>query len=63
MTKPLITKAQINELAEKLDDACLGKTPFTCADGTSSDRLATQLHNVIHDFFNVLRTDPTDQSP
>jgi len=53
MTKPLITKAQINELIEKLDDACLGKTPFTCADGTSSDRLATQLHNTIHDFFDV----------
>ncbi len=53
MTKPLITPAQINELIEKLDDACLGKTPFTCADGTSSDRLATQLHNTIHDFFDV----------
>ena len=53
MTKPFITKAQINELIEKLDDACLGKTPFTCADGTSSDRLATQLHNTIHDFFDV----------
>lgn len=50
MTKPLITKAQINGLIEKLDDACLGKTPFTCADSTSSDRLATQLHNVIHDY-------------
>ena len=53
MTKPLITKAQINELGEKLDDACLGKTPFTCADGTSSDRLATQLLNIIYYFFNV----------
>jgi len=53
MTKPLITKAQINELIEKLDDACLGKTPFTCADGTCSDRLFTQLDNVIYDFFNV----------
>ena len=53
MTKPFITKAQINELQVKLDDACLGKTPFTCADGTSSDRLFTHLFNILYDFFQV----------
>ena len=61
MTKPFITKAHINELAEKLDDACIGKTPFTCADGTSSDRLATELHDVIHDFFSVRSIETEDE--
>ena len=53
MTKPRITPAQFRELIEKLDDACLGKTPFTCADGTCSDRLFTQLDNIIYDFFDM----------
>jgi hypothetical protein len=53
MTKPRITQAQFRELIEKLDDACLGKTPFTCADGTCSDRLFTQLDNIIYDFFDM----------
>lgn len=61
MTKPIITKAQINELKEKLDDACLGKTPFTCADGTCSDRLFTQLGNILHDFFSVRSIETEDE--
>lgn len=57
MTKPSATTAQINALIEKLDDACLGKTPFTCADGTCSDRLFTQQTNIIHDFFTYSKED------
>ena len=57
MTKPSATTAQINALIEKLDDACLGKTPFTCADGTCSDRLFTQQTNIIHDFFTYTKED------
>ena len=53
MTKPRITQAQFRELIEKLDDACLGKTPFTCADGTCSDRLFTRLGDIIYDFFDM----------
>lgn len=57
MTKPSATTAQINALIEKLDDACLGKTPFTCADGTCSDRLFTQQANIIRDFFTNSKED------
>ena len=53
--KPSITQAQLVRLCEQLDDACLGKTPFHCADGTSSDRLFTTLSNVITDYFTIVK--------
>ena len=53
--KPSITQAQLVRLCEQLDGACLGKTPFQCADGTSSDRLFTTLSNVINDYFTVVK--------
>jgi len=53
--KPSITQAQLMRLCEQLDDACLGKTPFHCADGTCSDRLFTTLSNVITDYFTIVK--------
>ena len=53
--KPSITQAQLVRLCEQLDGACLGKTPFQCADGTSSDRLFTTLSNVITDYFTIVK--------
>ena len=53
--KPSITHSQLNELILRLDDCCPGSTPFVCADGTSSDRLFTEIFNVIEEFFNIIK--------
>ncbi len=54
MNKPNITVKQLNRLDELIDDACLGKTPFVCADGECSDRLFTRLRHVMWGYFNVV---------
>jgi len=52
--KPSITYSQLNELINRIDDSCVGRTPFVCADGATSDRLFTQLFNVIRSSFNII---------
>ena len=54
MKKPTITVKQLNRLDELIDDACLGKTPFVCADGQCSDRFMERLGCVIWGYFNVV---------
>ena len=51
--KPSITTSQFNQLIFQVDDSCVGRTPFVCADGTSSDRLFTEIFNVIEEFFDI----------
>jgi len=52
--KPSITCSQFNQLIFKIDDSCVGKTPFVCCDGTSSDHLFTELFNAIEEFFDII---------
>jgi len=52
--KPSITCSQLNQLIFRVDDSCVGRTPFVCADGTSSDRLLTELFNAIEEFFDIV---------
>ena len=54
MKKPTITVKQFNYLMELLDDDCLGKTPFRCADGECSDRFFTRQHHIMWGYFNVV---------
>tara|TARA_B100001175_G_C18963779_1_gene381877 strand:- start:273 stop:446 length:174 start_codon:yes stop_codon:yes gene_type:complete len=54
MNKPNITVKQFNYLMELLDDDCLGKTPFHCADGECSDRFFTRQHHIMWGYFNVV---------
>ena len=53
--KPKITLKQMNQLMEQLEEAWWDKVPFVCADGSCSDRIFTTQHNVIWDFFNVIK--------
>ena len=57
MSRPTITVKQLNRLNELIDDACLGKTPFVCADGQCSDRFMERLRHVTWDYFNVVEAD------
>ena len=49
--KPSITASQFNDLILRIESRV--STPFVCADGKSSDRLFTELFNVIEQFFNI----------
>ena len=53
--KPKITLKQMEQLMEQLEEAWWDKVPFVCADGTCSDRIHTTQHNLIWDFFNVIK--------
>ena len=53
--KPKITLKQMEQLMEQLEEAWWDKVPFVCADGTCSDRIHTTQHNVIWDFFNIIK--------
>jgi hypothetical protein len=53
--KPKITLKQIEQLMEKLEEAWWDKTPFVCADGSCSDRIHTTQHNLIWDFFTIVK--------
>ena len=53
MNKATISKEQLDALLELIDEDCMGKTPFVCSDGESSDRFMTRLFNTITDFFIV----------
>jgi hypothetical protein len=53
--KPKITLKQMNQLMEKLEDAWWDKKPFVCADGSCSDRIHTTQHNLIWDFFTIVK--------
>ena len=56
--KPKITLNQMNQLMEKLEEAWWDKTPFVCADGSCSDRIHTTQHNLIWDFFTIVKDSP-----
>jgi len=53
--KPKITLKQMEQLMEQLEEAWWDKVPFVCADGTCSDRIHTTQHNLIWDFFNIIK--------
>ena len=53
--KPKITRKQMNQLMEQLEEAWWDKVPFVCADGSCSDRIHTTQSNLIHDFFTIVK--------
>lgn len=52
--KPKITRKQMNQLMEQLEEAWWDKVPFVCADGSCSDRIHTDQANLIHGFFTIV---------
>ena len=53
--KPKITRKQMNQLMEQLEEAWWDKVPFVCADGSCSDRIHTTQANLLWDFFHVIK--------